>query len=72
VISDAKTLGKVMHCKIVFVKVESSLIEISESVPWFRRCYAISVISVSNYVLLGSKGSVNQTHWRGTVVLESK
>jgi len=27
-----KTLVKVMHCKIVHVKVESSVIEISESV----------------------------------------
>jgi len=27
-----KTLVKVMHCKIVFVKVESRVIEISESV----------------------------------------
>jgi len=33
-----KTLVKVMHCKIVFVKVESSFIEISESVH-LSRCY---------------------------------
>jgi len=39
-----KTLVKVMHRKIVFVKVESSVIEISESVYWSRRCYAISFI----------------------------
>jgi len=35
--SDAKTLVKVMHRKIVFVKVESSVIELSESVHWSRR-----------------------------------
>jgi len=44
VFSDAKTLVKVMHRKIVFVKVESSVIEISESVHWSSRCYAISFI----------------------------
>jgi len=33
-----KTLLKFMHRKIVFVKVESSIIEISESVHWSRRC----------------------------------
>jgi len=33
VFSDAKkTLVKDLHCKLVFVKVESSVIEISESV----------------------------------------
>jgi len=32
VFSDANTLVKVMHSKIVFVKVESSAIEIFESV----------------------------------------
>jgi len=32
VFSDAKTLVKVMHRKLVFVKDESSVIEISESV----------------------------------------
>jgi len=81
-----KTLVKVMHHKIVCVKVESSVIEISEIVHWSRRCYAISFISVWNEILLGSQGTVNQTiscqhipskktsaaHWRGTVVLESK
>jgi len=37
------TLVKAMHRKILFVKVESSVIEISsESVHWSRRCYAIS------------------------------
>jgi len=41
-----KTLVKVMHRKIVFVKVELSVIEISESVHWSRRCYAISFNSV--------------------------
>ena len=75
-----------MHRKIVFVKVELSVIEISESVHWSRRCYPISFISVWNEILLGSQGTVNQTtscqhtlsketsaaHWRGTVVLESK
>jgi len=79
--SDAKKTKK-----IVFVKVESSVIEISQSVHWSRRCYAISFISVWNEILLGSQGTVNQTtscqhtlsnktkaaHWRGTVVLESK
>jgi len=45
VFSDAKKkLVKVMHRKFVFVKVESSVIEISESVHWSRRCYAISFI----------------------------
>ena len=32
VFSDEKTLVKAMHRKIVFVKIESSVIEISESV----------------------------------------
>ena len=36
-----KTLVKCVHRKIVSVKVESSVIEISESVQWSRRCYAI-------------------------------
>jgi len=35
-----KTLGKVMRRKTVFVKVESSVIEISGSVHWSRRCNA--------------------------------
>jgi len=35
---------KDMHRKIFCVKVESSVIEISESVHWSRRCYAISFI----------------------------
>jgi len=43
VLSDAV---KVMHRQVVFVKVDPSVIEISESVHWFRRCYAISFISV--------------------------
>jgi len=74
-----------VHRKIVFVKVESSVIEISERVHWFRCCYAISLISVWNEILLGSQGTVNKrhpvdirfrkktsaAHWRGTVVLES-
>jgi len=46
-----KTLLKVMHCKIVFVKFESSFIEISESIHWSRRywfykrlkCYFIGI-----------------------------
>jgi len=81
-----KTLVKGMHLKLVFVKVESSVIEISESVHWSRCCYAISCISVWNEILLGSQGIVNQmtscqhtlskktsvAHWRGKVVLESK
>jgi len=33
-----------MHRKIVFVQVESSVIEISASVHWYWRCYAISCI----------------------------
>ena len=81
--SDAKTLAEVMHRKIVFVKVETSVIEISESVHWSRRCYAISFISVWNLTLLGFQGTVNQTtscqHTLSkntsaahTVVLESK
>ena len=45
-----------MHRKINIVKVESSVIEMSESVHWSRRCYTISFISV-----LGSQGTVNQT-----------
>ena len=81
-----KTLVKVMHRKIFFVKVESSVIEISERIQWSRRCYAISFISVWNEILMGSQGTVNQTtscqhtlsqktseaHWRGAIVLESK
>ena len=73
-----QTLVKDMHRKMV--------IEISESVHWSRRCCAISFISVSNEILLGSQRTVNQTtsrqhtlskktsaaHWGGTVVLESK
>jgi len=39
-----KTLVMVMHRKIVYVKVESSIIEIFESVHWSRRCYAIIFI----------------------------
>jgi len=37
-----KTLVKGMHRN--FVTVESSVIEISESVHWSRRCYSISFI----------------------------
>jgi len=55
-----KTLPKFMHRTIVFVKVQSSVIEISESVPWSRHCYAIST-SIWNEILLGSQGTVNQT-----------
>ena len=55
------TLVKVMHRNIVFVKVESSVIEISESVHWSRHCYAISFKSVWNEILLVSQGTVNQT-----------
>jgi len=50
-----------MHLKIVCVKVESSVTEISESVHWSRCCYAISCISVWNEIVLGSQGTVNQT-----------
>jgi len=78
------TKVKVMHRKIVFVRVESKFIEITESVHWSRRCYAIIFISVWNEILFGSQGRVNQTlscqhtlskktsavHWRGKVVLE--
>jgi len=38
VLSDAV---KVMHRQVVFVKVDSSVIEITESVHWFRRCYVL-------------------------------
>jgi len=31
-----------MHCKIVFVKVESSVIEISESVHWNCNCLRLA------------------------------
>ena len=51
--SDAKTLVKVMHRKIVFIKVELTGIEISERVHWSRRCYAISFISIWNGFCLG-------------------
>ena len=54
-----QTLVKVMHRNIVFVKVESSVIEISESVHGSRRCYAISFISDWNEIVLGSQGTVN-------------
>ena len=54
------TLVKVIHRKIVFVKVGSSVVEISESVHWSRRCNAIIFISVWNEILLGSQGTVNQ------------
>ena len=56
-----KTLVKVMHSKIVFVKVESIVTEISESVHWSRRCYAISFISVWNEILLESQETDHQT-----------
>ena len=56
-----KTLVKVMHRKIVYVKVESNVIKISESINWYRRCYAISFISVWNEIVLVSQGTVNQT-----------
>ena len=36
-----KTLVQVMHRKLVLVKMESSVIEISENVHWSRRCYYI-------------------------------
>jgi len=49
-----------MHRKLVFVKVESSVIEISESLYWSRRCYAISIINVWT-IVGGSLGTVNQT-----------
>jgi len=38
-----KTLVKFVYRKIVLVKVESSVIEISECVHWSRRWYAISL-----------------------------
>jgi len=63
VFSDAKTLVKVIHRKIVFVKVESSVIEISESVHWSRHCYAISFISVWKEILLGSQGHPVNMHF---------
>jgi len=77
-----------MRRKIVFVKVESSVIEISESVHWSRHCYALSFISVWNEILLWSQGTVNKSascqnkisktncasHWRshGRVRIEIK
>jgi len=42
-----------MHRKLVFVKVESSVIEISKSNHWSRRCYAISLIGVWNEMVYG-------------------
>ena len=50
-----------MHRKINFVKVESSIIEMSESVHWSRRCYTISFISVWKEDLMWPQGTVNQT-----------
>jgi len=50
-----------MHRKIVFGKVESIVIEISESVHWSRHCYAIIFVSIWNEILLGSQRTVNQT-----------
>jgi len=35
---------KIYASQIFFVNVESSVIEISESVHWSRRCYGISFI----------------------------
>jgi len=61
VFSDAKKLVQCMHRKIVFVTVESIVIEIYENVCWSRRCYAISFRSVWNEILLWSQGTVNQT-----------
>ena len=49
------------HRKIVFVKVESGVIEIYENVHWSRRCYAISLMCIWNEILLGSQRTVNQT-----------
>ena len=56
-----KTLLKCVHRNIVFIKVESSVIEISEIVHWSKPCYAISLISFWNEMLLGSQETVNQT-----------
>jgi len=56
-----KTLVKVTHRKLVFVKVESSVIQISESVHKTLLSYAISCISVCNEMLVGSQGTVNLT-----------
>ena len=75
-----------MQRKIVFVKVESSVIEISESVHWSRRRYAISLFKRRkwNFIGIPRNGQPNDilstyalqktcaSHWRGTVVLESK
>jgi len=41
-----KTLVKVDHSKIVFVKMNRGSLEISESVYWSRRLDVISLISV--------------------------
>ena len=72
-----KTQVKYRHRKIVFVKVESSVIEISEIVHRSRRCYAISFISVWDPNRTTScqhtlSKNASAAHWRGTVVLESK
>ena len=64
-------------------KIESSVIELSESVHWSRRCYAISFISVWNVIGIQRNSQPNDflltyaiqnsaAHWRCTVVLESK
>ena len=67
-----KTLVKFMHRKIVFVKVESSVIEISESVHWSRRCYAISLISVWNKILLDPKKQSTKQHLVITYAFQKK
>ena len=82
-----KNTSKIVHRNIVFVKVDFSVIETSESVHWSRRCYTISLISVWNkifywdlkeqstkrhHVNIRFPKKTSATHWRGTVVLESK
>jgi len=57
-----KKLVKVMRRKIVFVKVQSSVIKLSESVHWSRCCYAISLISVWNEFLLGTNEQSTKGH----------
>jgi len=51
-----------MHRKLVFVKVESIVIELSESVHWSRGCYAISFISVWNELYRDPNEQLNKRH----------
>ena len=80
-----KTQVKVMHRKIVFVKVESSVIKYLKVTIDLDAVTLLGLLA-SESVFLVSRRTVNQTascqhtlsvkttaaHWRGTVVLESK